>query len=346
MLMCCATDIRLYHVITTAMGVSDDIRDWQAEFDDGGASYYFNLTKAQPDLLPYETRWNMLHYVVGESSKLRYLCRILFRCMYSDVDEGELAHKLLIFCNWPIEQWLISFFLDLLCLQYSELKAGQGVSEKHKIMMDFNDPDSPIRLCVTSFKNTAVGVNMHKACHRIVMLSIPENVNTLLQCIGRVHRIGQLLIQLIWILGLEGTYDLLLQHKMVEKYRGEILAQGKLTGFDWTSPEGVDRLSKLKEQRAKVEKEQDRAKSDEWFARQIGLVEDAHLDPQVSAIITRLLGFRRLPVDFKENEKLVYNPPHVIKDPKGEGLGYPPRRIVNFMKGKGKETTRGEASQS
>ena len=71
--------------------------------------------------------------------------------------------------------WL---FLDLLGIGFSETKSGQDIGDKTAIMKDFNDPKSDTRVCVTSFKNTAVGVNMLEAYHGLVMMSAPKYIQS------------------------------------------------------------------------------------------------------------------------------------------------------------------------
>jgi len=41
----------------------------------------------------------------------------------------------------------------------------------------------------------------------LVMLEILENVNTVYESIGRVHRLGQRRVQKIWIVGADHTHD-------------------------------------------------------------------------------------------------------------------------------------------
>ena len=60
------------------------------------------------------------------------------------------------------------------------------------------------------------------------MMGFPENINTLLQTIGRIHRLEQQKVQEIWVLGTDHTYDQMLQAKAVKKIVIQILGEADL----------------------------------------------------------------------------------------------------------------------
>ena len=56
-------------------------------------------------------------------------------------------------------------------------------------------------------RSSALGLNIQGACHKIVILDMPDNINTVIQIGGRVHRLGQHERQFIWVVCVLGTYD-------------------------------------------------------------------------------------------------------------------------------------------
>src|SRR5947207_2848231 len=70
-----------------------------------------------------------------------------------------------------------------------------SASEKAKTTDRFADINDPCPVLVCTFRSTAFGVNLQRGCAKLVMMGMPENINTLLQTIGRIHRLGQPKIQ-------------------------------------------------------------------------------------------------------------------------------------------------------
>ena len=280
-------DLRLFHVIREAYGRAKDVDLWTSHYDDRGASQYFNLVRENETYPPYATRWEMLCFIASTSPKLRYLCRILYRCMYTDVPPGALADKLLIFCNWPIELWVLGFFLGLLGIEYLELKAGQTLNEKEEIIGAFNDPDHPARVCIASFKTTAVGVNLHRACHKICMMGFPSSLAVFFQAVGRAHRLGQLKDQQIWVIGVDHSYDMYQQGTISQKFKGEVLGQATLHKKRWR----IDERARLKAD-MKARATADKPYSDHAYAKEVQRISDEYVNDQVNLLIRKIVGFR------------------------------------------------------
>jgi SNF2 family DNA or RNA helicase len=80
-------------------------------------------------------------------------------------------------------------------------------SEKDVMLRQFNDPEHPVQFLVVNSRSTAVGVNLQGACHKMLILEMTDNINTVMQAIGRIHRIGQDQVQFIWLVCQLYTYD-------------------------------------------------------------------------------------------------------------------------------------------
>lgn len=52
---------------------------------------------------------------------------------------------------------------------------------------------------VTTFNCGSIGLNLHDHCSRVVIMEPALNLNTLFQAIGRIHRLGQMEPQWVWI---------------------------------------------------------------------------------------------------------------------------------------------------
>jgi hypothetical protein len=62
----------------------------------------------------------------------------------------------------------------------------------------------------------------------ILIIDMADNINILIQAIGRVRRLGQLLQQCIWILCLNYTYDQWLWANAITKMMSQIVGEAKI----------------------------------------------------------------------------------------------------------------------
>lgn len=172
-----------------------DVLSWYTEWHDMGATMYHLNTRLHSKVLPPMDRYTMAHNICAFSPKLRYMCGLLEESMYSA--DPYARGKTLISTRWPIELWLISLLLTVLGIPHLTTRAGMSAGEKADTYKKFNDPNHESSVLVASTVTAALGVNLQFCCHRLIMMSAPDNINTFIQCIGRLQRVGQRFIQLI-----------------------------------------------------------------------------------------------------------------------------------------------------
>jgi SNF2 family DNA or RNA helicase len=83
------------------------------------------------------------------------------------------------------------------------LRAAMTSSERTTVINRFNDPNDTCDLLVVSARSFGQGVNLQRCCAKLVIIDLAENINSILQMIGRLHRLGQSKIQEIFILTLD-----------------------------------------------------------------------------------------------------------------------------------------------
>jgi superfamily II DNA/RNA helicase len=282
------------------------VQAWYGKNLDHGASLYFRFTRPDPGLPNFADRWSLCEYICSMSPKLRYLCKILGEALY-----GTATHsrgKLLVFVTWPIEQWLVCCLLQNLGIDCMSINSGMSAAEKARVTDRFDDISDPCPVLVCTFRGTAFGINLQRGCSKLLMMGFPENINTLLQTIGRIHRLGQNRVQEIWVLGTDHTYDQMLQAKAVKKMVVQMLGEADLEQLH------VDDVPRYKDNLRQYLGLGDDEDMDQILAE----LRDTHLLTQVDARLTRLLGMRcsRLTWDSKD----LYN-----KD--GEDTQQTPHRI-------------------
>ena len=89
-----------------------------------------------------------------------------------------------------------------------------------------------IKVLITSLRTTFASVNLQRAYHNIILLGFPSNINTILQALGRIFRIGQSKAGKITIVTMEYTFGHVLQHKAALKMISQLSGQTDNEVFD------------------------------------------------------------------------------------------------------------------
>lgn len=109
-------------------------------------------------------------------------------------------------------------------------------SERKAIVDEFNDPSSDVHVLVASMLGgAATGLNLQTCCSDLIIVAVALNINTFLQTLGRLHRMGQLRFQRVWILTQDHSYDQVLQHKQTQKMLQQIAGEGAIVVDDNTT---------------------------------------------------------------------------------------------------------------
>jgi hypothetical protein len=115
--------------------------------------------------------------------------------------------------------------LGLLHYKVLSLCAYHTAAQRREIIRNFNDPNFDCDVLVVGMKLGSIGTNFHKACCKTLILELPHNISTLIQCIGRTHRIGQTKKQETLIITSDNTFDGYLQGYMTEKFIPQLIAE-------------------------------------------------------------------------------------------------------------------------
>ncbi|KAH8422486.1 uncharacterized protein LDX57_000239 [Aspergillus melleus] len=177
--------------------------------------------------------YDIAHYLAEDSPKLRYLLQIFS-------DEGLLpnpaasgAPRFIIFCINPRVRWLVEMFVTALGIGFSAIRLGTRANAKFKISADFTNRGSSDRVLLSTFQCTSQGLNLHRCCSRIIVLQTPRNLSTLVQAIGRVHRLGQTEEQKAWILFQDHTIQRWAEYSLTRKALPALIAEieARIEGF-------------------------------------------------------------------------------------------------------------------
>lgn len=101
--------------------------------------------------------------------------------------------------------------------------------ERAIVIDQFNNPNYPVDVLVTSLKASTFGLNLQNCCSDLIIMAVAENVNVIIQVLGRLHRLGQTRVQRIWIIVMANSYDNRLQWDQTMKAIGQFAGEAAVT---------------------------------------------------------------------------------------------------------------------
>ena len=102
-------------------------------------------------------------------------------------------------------------------------------SERKTLIDEFNDSESFMHVLICSLKSSNSGLNLHHCCADVIILCMAENISSLMQALGRIHRLGQKKIQRVRIITLDHSYDQIMQFNQTTKMLQQVAGEGRIT---------------------------------------------------------------------------------------------------------------------
>ncbi|KAL4935816.1 P-loop containing nucleoside triphosphate hydrolase protein [Aspergillus oleicola] len=233
--------------------LAQPMREATHQRSDLGFSLFFSKTCLELNVTVPNTAIGQALYLAGDCPKLRYLKIFadegLWEEPFSGVSPVLPKPQFLVFTRWPLTAWLVEMFLDALGVRYALIRSGQTSKERSAAKAYFCNPKSDCQVALASYATGSLGLNLHNACARTVMLESSPNISTDEQSIGRTHWMGQKFAQKIWMLFREYTIDRYIAYNNTHKY----LPQAAATLEDGAVQDLVE--EKLKRSRGKTVQE-------------------------------------------------------------------------------------------
>lgn len=124
------------------------------------------------------------------------------------MDQTLLAkEKSILWFAYPLIQSIAHEILNMLGIQHEQLLATQPMSERQKIVNQFNKPSDETMHLLASMKVGGTGINLQKACRNCIIVDSCESFSQFIQVRGRTYRIGQKEISRVYTLVVPGTAD-------------------------------------------------------------------------------------------------------------------------------------------
>ncbi|KAM0258612.1 hypothetical protein ACHAQJ_003783 [Trichoderma viride] len=177
----------------------------------GGLQWlFYNTRESQKYSFPTDGP-SQVKYAAWDSPKY---CHVLLKAL----EAMEREEKLLIYVNNPLTLQIINALLVACGIKTLHWTPRHSQSERNRAVEAFNNTLSPYTCLVASLELSAFGLNLHKSCHRGIIVELPLNGSTLLSAIGRLWRIGQK-HDVDWeILIARHSFDACMEARIMEKY--------------------------------------------------------------------------------------------------------------------------------
>lgn len=130
------------------------------------------------------------------------------------IDKRE---KIAIWATEPPVLMCLEIMLKTLQANVVVIRAGKKNSERVQAEMDFNY-NPKVEIILLSVVSAQESMNLQKGGHIMICVD-PMPMTALIQCVGRMGRIGQEFAQIIYNLVVDDTYDQVLQSVYMERYR-------------------------------------------------------------------------------------------------------------------------------
>ena len=195
---------------------SKHVKKWYSKYDDHSIIFCHSIICTDPFTPAYHDCVSMLFFLTADLLKLQLLLSIIYNVCLIE------KRKLLIFIIWSLILFKVEMTLVNVSFNVSTIHAAHSAIEQNWTVIRFNDLHHLLQILVISLIIIATFINLQHVCSDVIFLKVLNNVNTLLQTVGWVFRIGQMQPQNIWVLVLNCSYDQILQQWAADKMLRQI----------------------------------------------------------------------------------------------------------------------------
>lgn len=306
-------------IATGKKNLSGDIRQWAAE-EDKGVHFFISNTKKDKALLVPTEQISIAYYLASPSPKLSYMSKVVAEvCLLK-------KERLLVFLEWVMPMWKMIAFLNALGIRWLLIHSGMTHEERAEAARKFNDSRAEVDILVTTYACASQGLNLHHCCSNVVLFEPARNINTEIQAMNRIHRIGQTKKQKIWILFMQHTYDRYRQYTNTSKMVRQIAAEraGEITDAIADEVEDIHfemterRIEQIAQtQQARAEGEEIEAQPEDDFVvidEALNKHKDVLIQKQASMFIQKMFGQASCRLGFSDWTQLGHSHEETVQE--------------------------------
>lgn len=168
-----------------------ELDSWRARGH--GAEYIYKMTRVtHVDPPELGTAVELLEYLVDGSPAIR--------CLLDQVDTSKVLEplnkekvkghqKILCGVAVPVNAWYAQIVLQLALIGSATFHASLDQTQRSTLISDFNDTGSKLRVLIMQYDTGGCGLNLHKACNRVILLEAGRSRSQEHQLAGRAKRV-------------------------------------------------------------------------------------------------------------------------------------------------------------
>ena len=202
---------KFYHdeMITTN---KNNLEKWLKKYKiDNEIILYWRWIKMTNKLNSFLIRDEFAHVILTNAIKLCFFVHLMYNlCKFND-------RKILMFCDWFFDQWLIEITLQNLSFRTLMIRVKHKFSKRVTILKKFNDKKNDVNVFVINIKLFNLNQNMQKNCFDVIFFDTWIFVFVATQKNDRVHRIDQTRICIFYTINLNHLYDQIMQINAIKK---------------------------------------------------------------------------------------------------------------------------------
>lgn len=204
-----ATDIR-------KKNLAIEMRAWTNKYNDRDASFFFQSTCKNINVALSQTALKMIYYLAADFSKLQMIDSVI-----SNVILTQKKRTIIVF-HWLVSSWSENMFFDNLSVKTLQLHASLRFDERKKMTDLWNDSNSSYEILLITYQTATHDLNLHLACHNMILVKLSININEFIQMLDRLYRVRQTKVSHFYVISQRHTFNRFEKYNAIKKMLDQI----------------------------------------------------------------------------------------------------------------------------
>jgi len=160
-----------------------------------------------------------LVYLLRGSPRLRKMLPIISEQVF------QKEEKSVVWTQGPGQQAFVTTALKLANIDARILGAQMSIKEREELVREFNEEPNKCMVLVCSYAVNSAGLNLQYRCRNTHLFDVPMSEAIVMQAVGRLRRLGQEKIVLVYEYRVPDSFNTRLIAKNVEKVIPGLIAE-------------------------------------------------------------------------------------------------------------------------
>ncbi|KAJ5188427.1 SNF2-like protein [Penicillium cf. griseofulvum] len=126
-------------------------------------------------LWPVQSAIKLVHYLVEGSPRLRAILHLIHHYgVLEAANPAQYSHhqKALIVECCPLNAWYLEVVLNAALIGTRAMHVNLNEQERKSLVDNFNDPNSSLKIIITTYDIGSVGLNLYEACDLVILSAL------------------------------------------------------------------------------------------------------------------------------------------------------------------------------